>query len=358
MTHSPIGKAKRKCPLPISQCVLRRLQSSLSLQTLEKALGLVKHEKEEHEQFGPRVVWLSLMKIKVPRKIKQYFMKYVWAHIPRKFHESKKSVSVLIPLAVKDLHNVAITIQSIKKNLLHPIDEIIIVGQSDKKISNFCRLNNLKYINEEDILSKNILEINLAQNGQIINGWIKQQLIKLNAFNYIDAENILVHDADTIFVRPISFINEDNKQILYISDEYIKNYHEMTNELIGPLKRYKRSFIAHDMLFQRDLMNNIHKKIFDKHKLNLDEAVIFVYNTNLQASLSEYELYGNYLDNFHKDRFIKKYWFNHQITKNIVLDTEYIEKKYSRFNTVSYHIRPNHKKRKRLLQRIGDFFKL
>jgi len=234
-------------------------------------------------------------------------MRHIWSHVPRKFNKSSLSISVLIPLAAKDIDNAALSVKSVKECLLHPIDQIIIVGQNDKRIEEFCKSNNLKYINEEDILPTEILELKTEVNRKNNNGWIRQQLIKLNAFDYVDAENILVHDADTIFVRPISFIDDRKRQILFSSDEYIENYHKMTRHLIGPINRYPRSFIAHGMLFQRDLMRSLHQKIYSHCQLNINSAVAFYYEKMDGASLSEYELYGNYLFNFHKDRLNIKY---------------------------------------------------
>jgi Family of unknown function (DUF6492) len=270
------------------------------------------------------------------------------SHLPRSFHESDVPVSVLIPLAEKDLVNAGLAIDSIRKNLRHPIEQIIIVGQNSAKISEFCAAMNVVYINEENILGPRILDLKFEINGKNNSGWIRQQIIKLTAFNYVNANNILLHDADTVFVRPLSFFNEEKRQLLFTSDEYMKSYHRMTVKLLGPISRYRRSFIAHGMLFQRDLWIDLVKSIELHCKTDFVTAIISVMASDKAAVLSEYELYGNFLYNHHPDRYYLRYWFNFQLLHHHTDNLELLMKKYTKYNSVSHHIRPHHIKRKKL----------
>ena len=290
--------------------------------------------------------------IKIARKWRQYFYRYLWSYMPRRYRPSDVALSVLIPLAVKDLENVKLAIDSIRINLMHPIDQIVVVGQNDQRIQTWCENENLVYLNEEDILPTEILNLNFKINGKNNNGWIRQQIIKLSAFQFMQADIILVHDADTIFVRPISFFDKQHRQILFTSDEYIKNYHIMTDLLIGPLKRYRRSFIAHGMVFQRDWMESLQQKIATYCKTSWISAILNRIEGFPDASLSEYELYGNYIVNEYNDHITIKYWYNYQIMTKSLLNIDMIREKYRRFNSVSHHIRPNHvKRRKRFFNR-------
>ncbi len=294
--------------------------------------------------------------IKVPRKLRQAFFHYVWSFKPRSFSPSNVPVSVLIPLAAKDLEQAALALQSIRKFVSHPIENIYIVGQNDDQIRSFCHQNATIYINEEDILPESIKNLTYEIAGKSQNGWIRQQIIKLTSFAYIDAKTILVHDADTIFVRPISFMDKDERQLLFTSDEYLKSYHRMTEKLLGPTPRYPRSFIAHGMLFQRDLMAALHNTIQINCGMGLVDAVITHLALNDGAALSEYEVYGNYLYSHFRDRIYLTYWFNYQITHPIAMNFDVLTRRFARFNSVSRHIRPNHRKKPRLMRRLIAMF--
>ena len=292
------------------------------------------------------------MAIKIPRKLRQAFFQYIWSFLPRHFAPSDVPLSVLIPLAVKDIEQAGLALQSIRTCLSHPIEHIYIVGQNDDRIRAFCTQNAVIYLNEEDILPESIINLTYEVGGKSQNGWIRQQIIKLTAFAFINAETILVHDADTVLIRPISFLDKNHRQLLFTSDEYLASYHRMTEKLIGPTRRYPRSFIAHGMLFQRDVMDDLHRFIRSQGRMEVHEAVIAYLDQSKGLALSEYELYGNYLYNHHKARIYLRYWYNYQITRPTAMDLTSLQRKFGRFNSVSRHIRPNHVKKPRLMRRL------
>lgn len=289
--------------------------------------------------------------MKVPRKIRQYFHQYCSSLFPRTAITSKIPLTVLMPLAEKDLGNAEYSVPALRQHLLHPIEEFVIVGQNSDQIRNFCFQNKITYYNENEILPAEISNRDLRINGINSTGWIKQQFIKLGAFNFINAKNIYAHDADTFLLRNLSFFKGD-KQILLNSDEYIDAYHKMNRYLLGNIKRYPRSFIAHGMLFQKEYMNKLHAHVLNNTGLTLFEAVLKKLQSKSDYSLAEYELYGNFLYNFYPDSFVSNYWYNFQIRHDQKFDFEVLSQRYKRFNSISYHVRPFHKKKNNLFRQV------
>jgi hypothetical protein len=151
-------------------------------------------------------------------------------------------------------------------------------------------------------------------------GWIKQQILKLSLDNFFEGD-ILILDADLIFLRPIKFI-ENKKYNFYLGYEYDERYFLMNDILLDLDKQTSKyqSFIIDFGIFNSNILKKIRNEIENKHQKYWLE-VIGEYMTpsvvhenfykNLSSKfnykeyifktpiLSEYELYGNY--------FFKKY---------------------------------------------------
>lgn len=154
-------------------------------------------------------------------------------------------------------------------------------------------------------------------------GWIKQQILKLSLDYFFDG-NILVLDADLIFLKPIKFI-ENDKYNFYLGYEYDERYFLMNNILLDLDKQTNKyqSFITDFGIFNSNILKEIRDGIKNKHQRNWLEVIdgyitpVGLYENfyknykNLYSNfnhknyifttpvLSEYELYGNY--------FFKKY---------------------------------------------------
>jgi hypothetical protein len=155
-------------------------------------------------------------------------------------------------------------------------------------------------------------------------------------FDYINADNILVHDADTYFVRDISFFRGD-RQILFVSDEYTKGYERLLLDFLGPIKRYHRSFVAHSMLFRRRAIDGLNRKVRETRGLNLTEAILDDIVNADRGGLSEFELYGNFLNSFRKEEFVTRYWYNSKVASDANLPLARLEALFWNMNSVSAH---------------------
>ncbi len=132
--------------------------------------------------------------------------------------------------------------------------------------------------------------------------WIYQQLLKFYAPFVIPniLPNVLVHDADTIFLRPVEFLTHDGK-ILFATraDEYNPLYFDHAQKLIPDFKRIAQncSGVAHHMLFCRDIVISLFDEISKMH--NVEPWIAFckcIDASKINHSvMSEYEIYFNYV---------------------------------------------------------------
>jgi len=164
------------------------------------------------------------------------------------------------------------------------------------------------------------------------NAWYFQQLIKLYAGSVIPEllPRWLVIDADTFFLRPTSFI-QDNKCLYANGTEYWPYYFEHMNRLLPGLTKVEPiSGICHHMMFEQRFV----KELMDLVEQNGDPFWITflskvgssdsreAYGT---AGASEYELYFNFILTFHRDEIILRPldWANVE-TLDLTLDYDYI----------------------------------
>lgn len=270
--------------------------------------------------------------LKIPRQLRRRLHEFIFSYLPRNYPKSEIALSVLMPLAKKDVLVANFAIKALKENLAHKINRFVIVGQDCDEIRDLAKQNEVEYINENEVL-KNYLHIPLVAQK----GWIKQQLIKLLAFDFINDDNILVHDSDTIILRPITYFENDTP-IYYLADEYTKKYYQFIEKYFGKIERAPRSFVAHAMLLQRQKRAALDAKIQEIHGCSFVEAFFKFADFENYNAFSEYEIYGNYLNHFHKGEFKTRYWYNIKNRKFAYNELSKIREYYKRFNSVSLHI--------------------
>ncbi len=142
---------------------------------------------------------------KLERKAWLALNKYVFLYLPRTFAPASEPCALMMPLAVKDLTHAQVTLDAWRKHLLHPVADVIVVGQADPRVAQFAAASGARYINEDEILSEAAKTFRYVYQGRNRNGWIRQQLLKLQADTFTRTNDIVVVDSDTRPVRPIAF---------------------------------------------------------------------------------------------------------------------------------------------------------
>lgn len=137
------------------------------------------------------------------------------------------------------------------------------------------------------------------------NGWYLQQLLKLYALLTIPEilERCLILDADTFFLKPTVFIN-NNKCLYNFGTEYHKPYFEhmlkMDEELIKI--DYDKSGICHHMMFEKKYINNLINKIEENHNDKFYNVFLKMVDNFTESGASEYEIYFNYIFKNYSDK--------------------------------------------------------
>ncbi len=132
-------------------------------------------------------------------------------------------------------------------------------------------------------------------------GWIYQQLLKFYAPFVIPniSENVLILDADLIFIKPTEFIDKDGQTLFSTSDEYHKPYFAHAARLIPGFQKIYPSYsgIVHHMLFQKDILQNLFDIVETVHGKKFWVAFCEAIDKNWVelSSASEYEIYFNFM---------------------------------------------------------------
>jgi hypothetical protein len=223
--------------------------------------------------------------------------------------------------------------------MINKFDLVFLVGKNDEsKIKEYLNANKQNIIGykniyiispcdiyipgtiliKDDIFPFKIADINKYEFIKPRGNWYLQQLIKLYALFVIPgiSDRILIVDADTFFIKPTEFIDNDDKILLNYGFEYNEPYFKHMTKLHNSLHRFdsNRSGVVHHMLFDKkilkelfDLVEDYHKKAFwvaflDCVGLSKDEAF---------SGASEYEIYFNYCCIFHNDKIkVRRLYFN------------------------------------------------
>lgn len=246
-------------------------------------------------------------------------------------------IDVLIPAIDRDLDVLKHTIIALKRYSKNNIANIFIVSPYSISIKDFATKNGCIYIHEDsvtDILKKDIL---YNVDGQDRSGWLYQQILKLN-WNKISKNNYcLVFDADTILVRPQTFV--DGKKIIFnCSDEYHSVYFKTIKKLLGFKPKYPLSFVSHYMLFERDSTLGMKKHIELITGIGWEKSIIQNTDIKEMSGFSEYETYGNYMLKYHKKNVDLNYWYNQSFSKLKSNSIEsVIEDSRNKFKSISFH---------------------
>lgn len=229
---------------------------------------------------------------------------------------------------------------------LGPNDNAFITSQIEKTRQNVVGYRNIYIVASNPnfkceqciVIDENIFpfvkDVAIIHGKNSRNGWYLQQLIKLYAGSIIPGilGRYLVIDADTFFLNPTTFENDDGLCLYNFGSEYHLPYFFHMHRLNPLFKRiYRLSGICHHMIFEQSILEEMFSMV-SKEKpfwmVFLEE--VDVRERNSGSGASEYELYFNYVAKFHNDKIEIRglQWANVR-----TLDFQ----KYSHLNYISYH---------------------
>jgi hypothetical protein len=249
-------------------------------------------------------------------------------------------IDVLIPAIEKDLGTLPFVIDSVRKQVKHPIGRFLIVSPNSKRIKQLCLRKNCTFINENTVLPITKKNIHYSSARWDRSGWLFQQLLKLNGDSLCSQDYYLVIDADTVLISPHVFTTSGNRTVFYYrkwtQPEYFKTY----KKLLGRDASSSPSFVAHYMLFKRSKVTLLKRAIEAKHRTRWYTAILRSINRQKQFTFSEFETYGNFLRSHDPKQYVLKPALNISLPMNASQLSESKRKKLSlTYRSVSFHKR-------------------
>ena len=159
-------------------------------------------------------------------------------------------------------------------------------------------------------------------------GWYYQQFLKLYFLKVMKKkvlDNILIIDADTIFLKKTKFFQK-GKALYNFEIGYHQPYYSVMQKVFG-FSRQKENLsgITHHIIFQRKYLDKIFEIGSKKGKVELWKNVLNNVDPETISGFSEYDLYFNYmLKNHSKEISLRKLKF---------IDFPYFSKKWINFFT-------------------------
>jgi hypothetical protein len=216
---------------------------------------------------------------------------------------SLEPIDVVIPCAAKDVETLDLCISGIKKNgrnirnifVISPERLTYNAGWFDEKNYPFTQFDIALEIFQDESAAWAYLA---SPQSRI--GWIYQQLLKLYAPLIIPniSSNVLVLDADTIFLNPVSFQGPSGEGLYNPGWEYTYTYFEHAQRLIPWFRKIFANFsgISHHMLFQRPVIDDLFSTIESYHQVEPWKALCrCISQKDIFVALSEFEIYFNFV---------------------------------------------------------------
>jgi len=252
---------------------------------------------------------------------------------------SYEPIDVVIPAVEKDSETLNLCIDGIRKNCSQ-IRRIIVISKEPltKRAEWFSEAN---YPFDKQSVALELFRGNRVAAATYMNtnaqklGWYYQQLLKFYAPFVIPniSSNVLVLDADTIFLNKIEFLSPTQAGLYNVGAEYHRPYFQHAARLVPGLKRVYAEYsgICHHMLLQKSALQDLFQVVETAHKSSFWKAFCNrVQRKDLYKwGASEYEIYFNFIFSRPASVQIRKLkWRNHAY-----LDLDELQK----FRKKGYH---------------------
>lgn len=229
----------------------------------------------------------------------------------------REPIDVVIPAHEKDCRSLDLCIEGIRKNCAQ-VRKIFVISSRpltkeaewvDETIFPFNKyMISFLFTGGDPQIARAFLSLPTSRIG-----WYFQQLLKLYAPFVIPdiLENVLVLDADTIFLNPVEFIDPSGNALYNIGTEYHPPYFVHVAKFLPGLNKLfpHHSSITHHMLFQRPVLEELFTLVERHHKKPLWLAFCAcVAPEHIKKGISgasEYEIYMNFAFSRNKQVFVR-----------------------------------------------------
>jgi hypothetical protein len=207
---------------------------------------------------------------------------------------SNLPLSVVIISVPGDPRCLPLTVSSVRENIRHPVERIIVLGHDRPELQQICFETGCKLADPNKLFPFHGEPINYRVLGFDMSEHLLHELAKLVVDNLTTTEHILVIDSDTILLGPHIFVDHE-RVIRLISTAFHRPYARSCKRLLGGGKRpYYMSFDTHYMLFEKTALNALRSRIEQQNSLPWYQAVIQSLDSNGEYAFSAQEIYGNF----------------------------------------------------------------
>lgn len=259
-------------------------------------------------------------------------------HFPKSQSDTK--VDVVLPVIIRDLPVAEEVVASVRENLLHPINKIYMVSPNKPELVEFAKKHGLVFMDENNVLPIKLSDIDyITNNGQTTmnrSGWIFQQLLKLGMYRHVEMDYYYIIDSDTILTRPQLFVL-NGKMLFNLADEYNEPYFKTFAKLTGLTVECPFSFTCHQMFVKVDRMKEFLEHVENYCKVDWYKAMIKEADRTTHSGISDYDNFGQYMFNKHKDEIFIEYFYNIGIPRQFLCDFGSLKKKLkNKYKTISF----------------------
>lgn len=252
--------------------------------------------------------------------------------------DNVSEIDIVIPTITKDFDTLRTVTTQLKKNLQNKIKNIYIVSINKDEVINFCKENGFIFVNENDVLNYSKQKIDYKVSEIDRSGWLFQQLIKLNADSFVECDDYLVIDSDTVLINKHNFKDECGRYIFQMSEEWHVPYRKTFEKIFGYNPISKLSFVSHMMIFNKKILGEMKSELEKIHNKKWDEVIIENIDNSEMSYFSEFETYGNFIKENYPE-FIKQVpFYNLSIDKGRIVDFENLSNQFKeKYNSISFH---------------------
>lgn len=248
-------------------------------------------------------------------------------------------IDIVIPAIEKDLATLPYVIDAARKQVKHPIGQILIVAPKRRRILELCKRKKCKFVDENTVLPITNNHIHYRSSKWERSGWLFQQLLKMNGDTLATSNNFLVMDADTVLIRPHVFL-VGKKPVFYCRSWSQHEYFRTYRKLLGRNRASRASFVAHYMLFNKSKLAKLKRTIEAKNGTSWYAAIIRKIDKTKQFAFSEFETYGNFLHSLDPNGIIKRKALNKSFGMSIrKMTAKRIQELAGRYRSISFHKR-------------------
>lgn len=218
--------------------------------------------------------------------------------------------NIIVPVTYRDYSFLNVTIRYICRNL-DPQCVYIITDIRFKRFLPKSILSNDKcVVIDENALFKGMTMDSLRSlfssmgRDTMRTGWYFQQFIKM-AFalsKYCNTDYYLSWDSDTIPLKKLDFFDQDGNPYFTMKLEHHEPYFSAIERLLGITNFNKRSYIAENMLFNKNVMKDLITQICSNNRYDGKDWYVKILQALDPESISpmgfsEFETYGTFCFN-------------------------------------------------------------